>query len=81
MLWYKHEVKGIRGLAMGIKRSHQKLGLPLVAFNHVLKLFWERYEYMEFGWNLEDNYDITSFEMELGAKIYKKYRIFRKELS
>jgi hypothetical protein len=82
VLLYKHEIKGARGLAMGFKKSHQRLGLPLVAFDHLMKL-WDKkteYEYVEFGWNLEDNDDINKFELELGCRIYKKYRIFRKEL-
>ena len=82
-LFYRKRVQGVRGLAMGFKQSHQKLGLPLVAFDHLNRL-WEskpQYKYVEFGWNLEDNDDINKFEIELGCRIYKRYRIFRKELS
>jgi hypothetical protein len=80
-LWYKREIKGARGLAMGFKKSHQKLGLPLVAFDYLMQLWkTKKYEYVELGWNLEDNDDINKFELELGCRIYKKYRIFRKEL-
>jgi hypothetical protein len=79
-LKYRKSIKGVRGMALGIKNTHQKLGLPLLAFDHLNKL-WDvkPYEYVEFGWNLEDNQDINNFEIEVGCKIYKKYRIFRKD--
>jgi hypothetical protein len=80
-LLYKKEITGVRGLAMGFKKSHRKLGLPLVAFDHLMKLWKKKNcKYVELGWNLEDNDDINKFELELGCRIYKKYRIFRKEL-
>jgi hypothetical protein len=81
-LLYKHEIRGARALAMGFKKSHQGLGLPLLAFNHLIKV-WENkvFDYVEIGWNLEDNYDIIKIELEFGARIYKRYRIFRKDLT
>jgi hypothetical protein len=83
ILLHKHEIKGIRGLVMGFKKSHQKLGLPLLAFDYLNRILREgkKYEYMELGWNLEDNDDINKFEIEIGGKIQKRYRIFRKSLS
>jgi hypothetical protein len=76
------EVRGLRGALFGVKKQYQKLGLPLVAFDHLFRLLKgnEKYDYLEFGWNLEDNDAINKFELELGAKIWKKYRIFRKSL-
>src|SRR5271157_761620 len=38
ILLHKHEIKGIRGLVMGFKKSHQKLGLPLLAFDHLNRI-------------------------------------------
>lgn len=80
---YKKEIVGLRGLLFGFKRSHQKLGLPLVAFDHLNRLRTEKkphYQYLEFGWNLEDNHDINQFEMDLGARIWKRYRIYGKKV-
>jgi len=83
ILLHKHEIKGVRGLAMGFKKSHQKLGLPLIAFDHLNRILRssKKYEYLELGWNLEDNDDINKLEIELGGKIHKRYRVFRKSLS
>jgi hypothetical protein len=80
---YKNDIKGLRGLLFGFKHSHQKMGLPLVAFQHLnhLRAAKQRYEYLELGWNLEDNHDINQFEMDLGARVYKRYRVYGKPLS
>ena len=80
-LFYKHEIRGGRVLAMGFKKTHQGLGLPIVACEHLMKV-WEKktLEYIELGWNLEDNYDIIKIELEFGARIHKRYRIFRKDI-
>jgi hypothetical protein len=83
ILLHKHEIKGIRGLVMGFKKSHQRLGLPLLAFDYLNRILRDgrKYEYLESGWHLEDNDDINKFEIEAGGKIHKRYRIFRKSLS
>jgi hypothetical protein len=80
ILLYKREVRAGRALAMGIKKTHRGLGLPILAFDHLLKV-WEKkvFDYIEIGWNLEDNYDIIELEQAFGAEIYKRYRIFRKD--
>ncbi len=79
-LWYRNDVKGLRGAMFGVKKEYRKLGLPLVAFDHVYSLANGRYDYVEFGWNLEDNMAINKFELDMGARITKRYRIYRKTL-
>ncbi len=80
-LFYKHEIKGFRVLAMGFKKNFQGLGLPILMCDHLMDT-WERrgFDYIELGWNLEDNYDIIKIELEFGARVNKRYRIFRKDL-
>jgi hypothetical protein len=83
ILFHKHEVKGLRGVLFGVKKRYQKLGLPVVAFDHLNKVLRGRtdYEYLEFGWNLEDNDAINKFEIEAGAKIRNRYRIYRRAVA
>jgi hypothetical protein len=74
---------GWRGTVFGFKEQYRKIGLPLVAFdycNRVLRDPRKRTSFLELGWNLEDNRDINQFDLDVGGKIYKRYRIFRKEL-
>ncbi|MBI5568456.1 MAG: acyl-CoA N-acyltransferase [Desulfomonile tiedjei] len=79
-LLYRNEIKGLRGLLFGFKPTHRQLGLPLVAFDWLNRLHMQKtqYEYLELGWNLEDNHDIIQFQIDLGARVYKRYRIFGK---
>jgi hypothetical protein len=82
-LLYRREINGLRLLMFGIKEKFRQLGLPMLALHHVYKLAREKekYRYLELGWTLEDNESINSLAEEVGARRYKKYRIFRKPLS
>lgn len=79
-LRYRREPKGIRGAVLGVKREFRNLGIPLLAFDHFYRLGKgnPKYADVELGWNLEDNDAINKMELQLGAHVYKKYRIFRK---
>jgi len=54
----------------------------MLAFHHIYEVVRkkEKYQRLELGWTLEDNESINSLIEEAGARIYKKYRIFRKPL-
>ncbi len=80
---YKKEIVGLRLFMFGIKEKYRQLGLPMLAFHHIYEVVRkkEKYRYMEMGWTLEDNEAVNSLIEEAGAKMYKKYRIFRKSLS
>jgi hypothetical protein len=82
LLKYKNAIDSARCLALGIKLKYHNLGIPLVALDFLWETLARKTYYMtlEVGWNLEDNLDIIKYEEEAGCKIYKTYRIFRKEL-
>jgi hypothetical protein len=85
VLWeyfrFRREVKGYRGVLFGIKKQYQRLGIPLVAFDHVNRMRTRRaFKFLEFGWNLEDNDAINQFDQEAGGRVYKRYRIYRRDL-
>lgn len=81
-LIYRREIKGLRLLMFGIKEKYRQLGLPMLAFHHIYEVARQQKHYhnLEMGWTLEDNESVNALTMETGAKIYKKYRIFRKPL-
>jgi len=81
-LFRRHYIKGVRGMLFGLKKKYQRLGLPIVAFDHLNSRMRgdSRTEYWELGWNLEDNDAINKFELELSPRIVKKYRIFKKDI-
>ena len=84
-LLYRKEIVGWRGLIFGIRRKYQQQGLPLVAFDYLYKMLMEnekykRYKYIELGWNLEDNDLINQWYLDGGAKVNKRFRVYRKDL-
>jgi hypothetical protein len=81
-LIYRREIKGLRLLMFGIKEKYRQLGLPMLAFHHIYEIAREKmkYQHLEMGWTLEDNESINALTGETGARICKKYRIFRKSL-
>jgi hypothetical protein len=81
-LIYRKEIKGLRLLMFGIKEKYRQLGLPMLAFHHIYEIAREKmnYRHLEMGWTLEDNESINALTGETGARVYKKYRIFRKSL-
>ena len=81
-LLYSSEITGIRILLFGVKDKYRQMGVPLVVFNQLMKIFIQKkqYNYIEAGWTLEDNQAINEFFREGGLKPHKRYRIFRKDL-
>ena len=79
---YRREIIGLRALLFGVKEKYRQLGLPILAFSHLYEAARRKktYRYMELGWTLEDNESINSLVEEAGARIHKKYSLFRKSL-
>lgn len=75
-------IKSGRLIALGIKKEYRKRGLDSVLMKETFevgkKLGWTG---GEIGWTLEDN-DMVNRPIELfGAKKYKKYRVYGKQLA
>lgn len=86
ILLYRREITGLRGLIFGVRKNYQDLGLPLVAFQYLFNLFiekarYKRYKYIELGWNLEDNDLINQWYLDGGARVNKRFRLYRKDLT
>jgi len=75
------EINGLRILMLGVKEHYRQMGVPLVAFDHIMRVLGdhEKYQHLEAGWTLEDNHAINRFFMEGGKEPYKRYRIYRKD--
>lgn len=81
ILLYKKKVNGLRGLLFGVKEKYRERGIPFVALDHALKkMNQSQYQYIELGWNLEENEDINQLEAHFNASPSKRYRIYCKEL-
>ena len=79
---YGSEIKGVRGLIFGVKEEYRQTGVPFVAFNYLIEMAKkkEHYQYIELGWNLEDNEAINRLYEEGGARPHKRHRIYRRDL-
>ncbi len=82
-LFYRKEIDGVRGLLFGVKKEYREKGIAFVAMDYTYKLMVSKpeYKYFEMGWNLEDNYAINQLDEEYGAKLFKRYRILRKNFA
>lgn len=85
-LLYRREINGLRGLIFGIRKKYRQIGLPLLAFEYLFRTVldnpkYKGYQYIELGWNLEDNDQINQWYLDGGAKVNKRYRVYRKELT
>jgi len=77
----RKEIDGVRAMVFGFKPRFRRTGLPIL-------LYWETeqaarklgYKWCELSWNLEDNDLINKFDSEIGGKVYKRYRIYEREL-
>lgn len=88
LLWRAkvHRTKSARLILLGIRnelRGVKKYGALSLAIYAELSKRGQRlgYEWCELSWTLEDNHPINLGIRAMGAKVYKKYRIFEKDIT
>ncbi|MEM9188228.1 MAG: hypothetical protein AAGF12_03590 [Myxococcota bacterium] len=70
---------GIREELRGVKRYG---GLSMAMYVEIAKRGGKKgYEWGELSWTLEDNHPVNLGIKAMGAKIYKRYRVYEKEIS
>jgi GNAT superfamily N-acetyltransferase len=81
VLWHARKIDMVRTLAMGVRKKFQGLGLDALFYYES----WVRgkkhgFNRGEMSWILEDNYAMRNPMENWGARIYKTYRMYGKEL-
>ena len=80
LLWHtkiKNKINGIRIITMGVVPEFQKRGIDTVFYVETYNVGVKRgYTWAEMSWVLEDNVKMNRVLDLLGAKLYKKYRIY-----
>lgn len=77
----KSKIKALRLLTMGVVHEYQKRGLDIVFYLQTAKNGLAKgINFGEFSWILEDNIMMNRILITLGARVYKKYRIYEKLL-
>ena len=81
LLWHARHIHTIRTLTLGVVPEHRHSGVDVLMY---LKIF-ERgavkdYRDGEFSWMLEDNIAIRKPMENIGARVYRTYRIYEKAI-
>jgi hypothetical protein len=77
----RKKVNGIRVFAMGIIREFQKKGIEAVFIRDTIRESIKKgFTKAEISWVLEDNIPMVQTAVNLGAKSYKTYRIYDKQI-
>ena len=79
--YYKKKIKRLRIPAMGIIKEYRGLGLDsLLYLETALRAMDKGYNSGEFSWVLENNRKMNISSNKMGAKRYKTYRFYEREL-
>ncbi len=80
LLWHakiRRKIDGVRIITMGVVPEFQKRGIDTVFYAETYNVGVKRgYRWAEMSWILEDNTLMNRMLKLLGAKLYKKYRIY-----
>lgn len=80
-LKYKNSVTGLRVITLGVKKKYEHLGLGALFYMETIERGLKLgYNWAEASWILEDNMKMIRPLMDLGASVYKTYRIYEKIL-
>ena len=80
-LYYSRKIKDLRLLLLGIKAEYRNRGVDALIFREGFKGVKKGgYKRVEFSWILEDNIPVQRLVEMLGSTLYKKFRIYEKNL-
>ncbi len=81
-LYYSKKIPDLRMLLLGIKAEYRNKGVDAILFREAFKgVKRGKYKRVEFSWILEDNIPIIRMVEMIGGKLYKRYRIYEKEIT
>lgn len=76
-LYYSKRITDLRLLLLGIKREYRHRGVDALLFREGFKTVRKGgYKRVEFSWILEDNIPVQRLVEMIGARLYKRYRIY-----
>jgi hypothetical protein len=80
-LWYSRKITDIRVLLLGVNKEYRKKGIDGLLYLESFRAATRKgYKRAEMSWVLEDNSLMQKGCELMGGKIYKKYRIYEKDL-
>lgn len=80
-LYYKNKIKSLRIMVMGVKKEYRNRGIEVVMYYEtILNALKCGYQWGEMSWILEDNIMMNRAAETLGGVLYKKYRVYEKNV-
>ena len=81
LLRAKKYINRVRVITMGVAEKYRNLGLASLLYHKMHQNLKElNYQEAEMSWILEDNLNLNKPLQVMGAKPYKTYRIFEKNI-
>ena len=82
LLLGRRKIKGMRAAVFGLMPEYFHTGLSYLLYSELEKRAVRRgYQWGELSWQLEDNEAINRFAASIGARLYKRYRIFERPIA
>ena len=79
--WNKNKIKLFRVVALGVKQKYRRLGIDAALYYETYKKFVEKkIKWCDMSWVLEDNKDMLAPLCRLGGTIYKRHRIYERNI-
>lgn len=81
-IYYKRKIRDLRLLLYGVKEEYRNKGVDALLFlaGREGLLNKKRYNRIELSWILEDNLPVIRLCELFGARLYKRYRIYEKNI-
>lgn len=81
LLLGRKKIKGMRAAVFGLMPEYRHTGLSYLLYSELEKRGVRKgYEWGELSWQLEDNDAINRFAASIGARLYKRYRIYERRI-
>jgi len=80
---HSKKITDLRLLLLGIKAEYRHRGVDALMFREgfmSIREKYKRFKHVEFSWILEDNIPVQRLVEMMGARLYKKYRVYEKGL-
>jgi len=79
--WNKNKIKLFRVVALGVKQKYRRLGIDVAFYYETYRKFLEQQiKWCDMSWVLEDNKEILVPICRLGGTIYKRHRIYERDV-
>jgi len=80
-LYYSKKITDLRLLLLGIKKEYRNKGVDALLFREGFEgVKGGGYKRVEFSWILEDNIPVQRMVEMIGGRLYKRYRIYEKDI-